>query len=104
VVLRSCIVSVTDTREVQHSVEVNAETLYEAVAAALATLQRDNWVGDIGQGLTTVSVLVQQPPIRHDVKMKDFLSWLGRQAGSPAEVVLRQKVEKMLNRRTSPQK
>ena len=103
-VLRSCIVSVTDTREVQHSVEVNAETLYEAVAAALAALQQDHWVGEIGQGLTTVSVLVQQPPIRHEVKMKDFLSWLSRQAGSPAEVVLRQKVEKMLNRRNPARK
>ena len=71
-VLRSCTVSVTDTRDVHHSIEVNAETLYEAVAAALGALQQDHRVGEIGQGLTTVSVLVQQPPIRHEVKMKDF--------------------------------
>jgi hypothetical protein len=31
----------------------------------------------LGQGPTTVSVLVQQPPVKPEVKMKDFLSWLG---------------------------
>ena len=33
--------------------EVTAETLYEAIATALAALQQDNWVGEIGQGFTT---------------------------------------------------
>src|SRR5438094_9447937 len=94
--LRMCKVSVTDIREVEHSIEVTAETLYEAIATALAALQQDNWVGEIGQGLTTVSVVVQQPPVRHEVKMKDFLSWLGRQGGSPAEIILREKLRKML--------
>jgi hypothetical protein len=70
---------------------VTAETLYEAIATALAALQQDNWVGEIGQGFTTVSVLVQQPPVKHEVKMKDFVSWLGRQGRSPAEVVLEAK-------------
>jgi hypothetical protein len=27
-----------------------AETLYEAIAMALATLKQENWVGDIGHG------------------------------------------------------
>ena len=96
VVLRKCKVSVTDMQDVEHSVEVTAATLYEAVATALAALQQDDWVGEIGQGLTSVSVVVQQPPVRHEVKMKDFLSWLGRQGGSPAEIILREKLRKML--------
>ena len=96
VVLRTCTVAVKDIRDVEHSIEVTAETLYEAIATALAALQQDNWVGEIGQGFATVSVLVQQPPIKHEVKMKDFVSWLGRQGRSPAEVVLKQKIEKIL--------
>ena len=95
-ILRTCKVSVTDIQDVEHSVEVTAATLYEAVATALAALQQDDWVGEIGQGLTSVSVVVQQPPVRHEVKMKDFLSWLGRQGGSPAEIILREKLRKML--------
>ena len=97
-VLRTCQVSVRDLRDVEHSVEVSAETLYEAIATALATLQQDNWVGEIGQGFATVTVLVQQPPVKHEVKMKDFVSWLGRQGRSPAEVMLKQKLEKILGK------
>jgi len=85
-------------RDVEHTIDVTAETLYEAVAAALATLQQDSWVGEIAQGLNTISVLVHQPPIKHEVKMKDFLSWLRRKGGSPAEVSLRERVTRMLTR------
>lgn len=95
-VLRNCTVAVKDVQEVEHSIEVTAETLYEAIATALAALQKDVWVGDIGHGLTTVTVVVQQPPVKHEVKMKDFDSWLGRQGRSPAEVILKQKLEKIL--------
>ncbi len=98
VVLRTCIVAVRDIRDVEHSTEVTAETLYEAIAMALAVLQQDNWVGEIGQGFTTVTVVVQQPPVKHEVKMKDFVSWLGRQGRSHAEVILKQKLEKILGK------
>lgn len=98
VVLRTCTVAVRDLRDVEHSIEVTAETLYEAIATALAALQQDNWVGEIGQGFTTVTVVVQQPPVKHEVKMKDFVSWLGRQGRSPAEVILKQKLEKILGK------
>jgi hypothetical protein len=91
-------VAVKDNLDVDHSVEVTAETLYEAIATALAALQQDNWVGEIGQGITTVTVVVQPPPVKHEVKMKDFLSWLNRQGRSPAEVILKQKLEKILGK------
>ncbi len=96
VVLRTCKVSVTDMLDIEHTIDVTAETLYEAIASALAALQQDSWVEEIAQGLNTVSVLVQQPPVKHEVKMKDFLSWLGRPGGSPAEVALRERVRKLL--------
>ena len=49
VVLRTCTVAVKDVRDVEHSIEITAETLYEAIATALAALQKDNWVGEIGR-------------------------------------------------------
>ena len=97
-VLRICTVAVKDVQDVEHSVEVTAETLYEAIATALAALQKDVWVAETGQGFTTVTVVVQQPPVKHEVKIKDFLSWLGRQGRSPAEVILKQKLEKILGK------
>jgi hypothetical protein len=90
--------AVKDVRDVEYSVEVTAEAIYEAIATALAALQQDNWVGEIGQGFATVTVLVQQPPVKHEVKMKDFVSWLGKQGRSPAEVVLKQKLERILGK------
>jgi len=98
VVLRTCTVAVRDLRDVEHSIEVTAETLYEAIATALAALQQDDRVGESGQGFTKVSVLVQQPPVKHEVKMKDFVSWLGRQGRSLADVILKQKLEKTVGK------
>jgi hypothetical protein len=40
VVLRACKVSVRDIRDVEHTVDVTAETLYEAVAWALAAMHQ----------------------------------------------------------------
>lgn len=97
-VLRTCTVSVKDVYDVEHSIDVTAETLYEAIATALAALQKDVWVAEIGQGFTTVTVLVQQPAVKHEVKMKDFVSWLNRQGRSPSEVILKQKLEKILGK------
>jgi len=79
----------------RHSVEVTADTLYEAVATALAALRQDNWVEEIGTGLTTVHVEARQPVVNHEVKMKDFAAWLQRSGGSPAETLLRTKVSKI---------
>ena len=39
--LRPCLVSFTDSRGVQHSVEVTAETLFEAAALGVALLRKD---------------------------------------------------------------
>jgi hypothetical protein len=89
---------VKDIRDVEHSIEVTAETLYEAIATGLAALQQDTWVEEIGQGFATVTVLVQRPAAKHEVRLKDFLSWLGRQGRSPAEVILKQKLEKILGK------
>src|SRR5579884_998594 len=100
-VLRTCKVSITDICNIEHTIDVTADTLYEAVASALAVLQQDSWVGEIAQGLNTVGVLVQQPPVRHEVKMKDFLAWLGRPGGSPTEVALRERVRRLLPKTNS---
>jgi len=67
-------------------------SVYEAIAAALAAFRGDEWVGQIGTGLTTVSVTVQQPAIEHRVRVQDFLAWFKKKSGSPAEVALRDRL------------
>jgi hypothetical protein len=97
VALRMCKVSVSDLQGIEHTVEVTAATLYEAVAAALAAFRDDEWVDQIGNGLTTVRITVQQLAVQHHVRVKDFLAWLRKRSGSPAEMVLRQKLMRMLD-------
>ena len=75
---------------------MTAASLYEAVANALAAFRGDEWVGQIRTGLTTVTVTVQQPVVEHQVRVRDFLAWLKKRGGSPAEIALRDNLEKML--------
>jgi hypothetical protein len=75
---------------------VTAETLYEAVAQALATLLAHEWVGEIGKGFTTATVTVRQPDVTHTVKIQEFENWLNRGCRSPAETVSKARLRRIL--------
>lgn len=94
--LKACTVVVHDLSQTSHAVDVTAETLYEAVAQALAALGTNNWVDEIGTGLTTVTVTVRNPEVTHTVKIKDFETWLKRGVNSPAEMALKSRLRHML--------
>ncbi len=94
--LRACTVTLHDVNDVPHSLDVTAGTLYEVVAAALSTLRGHEWVGEIGKGLTEVTVRVRQPEVTHRVWIKDFENWLKRQGRTPAEIVLKCRLRRML--------
>ena len=48
--LKSCTVPCEDVDGHEHVLEVTAQSLYEAVAQALAAFRGNGWVGDIGKG------------------------------------------------------
>ncbi len=83
--LKACTVVVHDLNGTAHSLDVTAESLYEPVAQALATVHGLEWVGDIGKGLTTVTVKVRNPEVTHIVKIQDFENCLNRGSKSPAD-------------------
>jgi hypothetical protein len=93
---KACTVVVHDLNDTAHRLDVTAETLYEAVAQALAIARGHEWVGDIGTGLTTVTVKVRNPEITHIVKIQDFENWLNRGSKSPADMVLKTRLRHML--------
>ncbi len=66
---KACTVVIHDLNDTAHQLDVTAETLYEAVAQALATVCVHDWVGEIGRGLTTVTVKVRNPEVTHIVKV-----------------------------------
>jgi len=98
--LRTCTVVIHDLNQTTHSLDVTAETLYEAIAQALAVLPAHDWVGDIGKGMTTVTVTVRHPEITHTVKIQDFENWLNRGCKSPAETALKTRLRQMLGLHT----
>jgi hypothetical protein len=83
---------------VQHTVEVIAESLYEAIARGLVILRENDWAMDVGTGMTPVTVAVREPVVTHRVLMKDFERWLNRDGRSPAEHLQRAESRRLLGR------
>ena len=94
--VRSCKVTVKDMEGVDHTVDVTAATLYEAVALGIAAIRRDERVTEIAQGLNTVKVRVTNVAVEHEIRLKDFASWLEKNGGSPREILDRQRIKAML--------
>ena len=94
--VRTCHVTIKDMEGVTHTVEVTAETLYEAVALGLAAIRGNEWAMEIAQGLNSVQVCASDVPVVHSVQMKDFTAWLERSAGSPKDLSKRKRIREIL--------
>jgi hypothetical protein len=63
---------IRDMESIQHTVEVTADSLYEAVARGLAAFRNTEWAGEIGHGQTAITVVVKQPEVEHKVQDAGF--------------------------------
>jgi hypothetical protein len=98
VAIKSCHVTCTDTIGLDHSVEVSAETLHEAVAQALRLFRDNDWASDAQRIPSLVTVRVKSPVMEHRVRTRDFETWLNASPKSPAEMVLKNRLRELLNR------
>src|SRR6201987_3180607 len=96
--LRCCQVSCRDLKGFEHTVEVTADSLYEAVAQGLRLFRQNDWVDDLGQGQTTFKVAVRNPEVEHKVRVQYFERWLESQGRTPAEVSLKSRLRELLGR------
>ena len=94
--LRTCTVSYCDLKGVEHTIEVTADSLYEAVAQGLRVFRENDWIDEVGHGQTTISVVVRQPKVQHKVRVQDFERWLESQGRTPAEVSLKGRLRELL--------
>lgn len=93
--VRSCRVTIQDLEGIAHTVEVTAESLYEAVAQGLAALRGSDWVAGFQQSIVKVSVADVR--VEHQVKLSDFTQWLEKPgAKSPREMILRKRLRSIL--------
>jgi hypothetical protein len=95
VALRTCTVSFVGSAGVRHSVDVTAESLYEAAATGISRLRQDGWVDQIALG-TRLEVQVREAPTMHCVSVMEILRWCDGVAVSPDEVLKRRKVKELL--------
>jgi len=99
--LRKCKVSYCDLNGVEHTVEVTADSLYEAVAQGLRVFRENDWINEVGRGQTTISVAVSHPEVEHKVRIQDFERWLESQGRTPAEMSLKARLRELLGEFTS---
>ena len=75
---RVCVLAFTDSSGIRHSVEVAAESLYEAAALALKAFCAANLVDDLSPGRATIlTIAVKSPATEHAVLCIAFSNgWL----------------------------
>jgi hypothetical protein len=96
VALRACTVSFKGASGIRHSLDLEAETLYEAAVMAIARFRQDIWGEAVGTG-TVLDVEVREPAAKHSLTLQQVERWLGS-PGSPYEASKKAKLKLMLVR------
>jgi hypothetical protein len=92
-----CLVSFIDSDGVLHALDVDAESLYEAVAVAVAGFREDDVSPSLPGPMTEFTVAVYRNPVEHKIRLAQVVKWSERTTdGGPAGIVKRQKVRTLL--------
>src|SRR5437867_8418705 len=95
--ISKCIVRLKDCHDTEHSVEVYAESLYEAVLRGLNRLKDVGWESNTDETIKHVEVEIHQEPTKHIVDVPKLLKWVQEDAGYPAQQTRKEKLRKLLN-------
>ena len=87
---RACRVRYKDLEGVIHTVDVIAESVYEASVLALSALSKHEWVENVGPG-TKLEIQIIDPNVTHALLVAQLQQWLNRPATSPAEMTKKKK-------------
>jgi len=94
-----CAVSFTDTDGIAHTAHVQAESVYEAVALAVAEFRQDKLVPSPAP-TAEFTVAIDRPPIEHRIRLNQVAKWAesGITRNGPAGMAKRQRVQALLGR------
>ena len=95
--ISKCIVRLKDSHDTEHSVEVHALSLYEAVLRGLNRLQDVGWESNGKETIQRVEVEIHQEPTRHIVDVPKLLRWIKEDTWSPAQQTRKEKLRKLLS-------
>ena len=97
----ACRVSFTDSEGVLHGVDVDAESLYEAVGIAVAQFRDDDVCPSIPGPMTEFTVAVYRNPTEHKIRLGQVAKWAQHTVKEgPAGITKRQRVRVLLGRRS----
>jgi hypothetical protein len=92
-----CRVSYLDQEGLEHAVEVEAESLYEAVAIAVAEFRQGEIMTDARGPMTEFCVTVVRKPIEHRIRLNQVSKWAEHTTkDGPAGIMKRQRVRSLL--------
>jgi len=80
---------------IRHSVEVTAESLYEAAVLGLNAMRKHGWVEHIGPG-TELQVQIKEPAVTHVVSVAQLTRWVDGVAVSPDELLKKNRLKALL--------
>ena len=90
--MASCIVSYLDIEGLRHSVEVEAETLYEAAVLAIRIFRQHN----CEPGLVSKLEVEVISSVTHTITPKTIYDWLKLGARTPKEAVIKERLRGLL--------
>ena len=83
-----CVVFFTDTEMISHSVEVEARSLYEAGAVALAEFRSSGVINHIGPAIR-LHIEVRRPATHHEITVSKVDAWLASSSKSLSEQTIK---------------
>lgn len=93
--LRTCTVTYTGPSGIRHSVEVVAESIYEAAALGVAALRNTAWADAIAPG-AELEVQVREPATSHRLTVGQIRRWCDGVAVSPDETLKKHRLKQLL--------
>ena len=90
-----CRVSFKDLEGIHHTVDVTAESLYEAAVLGLRALNKCAWVDAVGPA-TRLEIQVMEPAAVHLLLVAQLQRWLDAGATNPAELVKKKRLKTLL--------
>jgi hypothetical protein len=92
VATKTCTVSFTGPSGVCHSVELSADSLYEAAIVGFSLLKQDGWVDPVAPG-TRLDIHVRHPATTHRVSLAQLRRWVEGIAVSPDETLQKRRLK-----------
>ena len=93
-----CRVSFIDSDGIDHSARVQAESVYEAVAVAVAEFRQDPLASKPGP-MTEFTVAIDRPPVEHRIRLSQVSKWAETTTrDGPAGITKLQRIQTLLGK------